>query len=251
VPRYCIIHISQPPRANALGRIRLQFPFLPEQVSVYQHEPRTSIRSPRKNARSIHAAMRVRSDHTAATLLNSPCRTITTARENFAACMAAARSTTSNPDLPTPIPVNTHLQTALVDDAGRLQIRKDVYGRDSPATILAVACATPETRTWRTLVAAHFEPSYVVSSSRPSVCGWLNFCSANTLRRRAPRFLPGPRFFERLFGARARPVAPGRRLVAGRADKKKKRIGPGPAIVARFSAYCAARIPSKITASST
>ena len=32
---------------------------------------------------------------------------------------------------PTPIPVNITYQTAFVDDAGKLQFRKDVYGRDA------------------------------------------------------------------------------------------------------------------------
>src|SRR3954467_10596245 len=32
---------------------------------------------------------------------------------------------------PTPLPVNITYQTAFVDDAGKLQIRKDVYGRDA------------------------------------------------------------------------------------------------------------------------
>ena len=32
---------------------------------------------------------------------------------------------------PTPIPVNITYQTAFVDDGGKLQIRKDVYGRDA------------------------------------------------------------------------------------------------------------------------
>ena len=32
---------------------------------------------------------------------------------------------------PTPIPVHITYQTAFVDDAGKLQIRKDIYGRDA------------------------------------------------------------------------------------------------------------------------
>ena len=32
---------------------------------------------------------------------------------------------------PTPIPVNITYQTAFVDDAGKLQMRKDIYGRDA------------------------------------------------------------------------------------------------------------------------
>ncbi len=36
-----------------------------------------------------------------------------------------------NIQLPTPIPVHITYQTAFVDDAGQLQIREDIYGRDS------------------------------------------------------------------------------------------------------------------------
>ena len=43
---------------------------------------------------------------------------------------------------PTPIPVNITYQTAFVDDAGKLQIRRDVYGRD--ATMIALLQKRPE-----------------------------------------------------------------------------------------------------------
>ncbi len=36
-----------------------------------------------------------------------------------------------NINFPTPIPVHITYQTAFVDDAGKLQIRDDVYGRDA------------------------------------------------------------------------------------------------------------------------
>ena len=60
---------------------------------------------------------------------------------------------------PTPIPVNITYQTAFVDDAGKLQIRKDVYGRD--ATMLALLRNT-KGRDLEAVV-AHAQPSY----SRP------------------------------------------------------------------------------------
>ncbi len=61
---------------------------------------------------------------------------------------------------PTPIPVNITYQTAFVDDAGKLQIRKDVYGRD--ATMLALL-RNSHGRDLETVV-AHSQPSY----SRPA-----------------------------------------------------------------------------------
>ena len=39
-------------------------------------------------------------------------------------------SSEQNINFPTPIPVHITYQTAFVDDAGKLEIRKDVYGRD-------------------------------------------------------------------------------------------------------------------------
>jgi hypothetical protein len=45
-------------------------------------------------------------------------------------------SSEQNIDFPAPIPVHLTYQTAFVDDAGKLQIRDDVYGRD--ARLLAV-----------------------------------------------------------------------------------------------------------------
>ena len=57
---------------------------------------------------------------------------------------------------PTPIPVNITYQTAFVDDAGKLQIRKDVYGRD--ATMLTML-RNMKGRDMENVV-AHAQPSY-------------------------------------------------------------------------------------------
>jgi hypothetical protein len=40
-------------------------------------------------------------------------------------------SAEENINFPTPIPVHITYQTAFVDDSGKLEIRKDVYGRDA------------------------------------------------------------------------------------------------------------------------
>ena len=75
---------------------------------------------------------------------------------------------------PTPIPVNITYQTAFVDDAGKLQIRKDVYGRD--ATMLALL-RSGHGRDLETVV-AHSQPSY----SRPAgnLPAGVNFASDNS-----------------------------------------------------------------------
>ena len=90
---------------------------------------------------------------------------------------------------PTPIPVNITYQTAFVDDAGKLQIRKDVYGRD--ATMLALL-KNGRSRDLENVV-AHSQPSY----SRPTGSS----AGRRQLRQRQHLFfVPGPSFFERLFG---------------------------------------------------
>ena len=58
---------------------------------------------------------------------------------------------------PTPIPVNITYQTAFVDDAGKLQFRKDVYGRD--ATMLALL-RNGKSKDLENVV-AHSQPNYV------------------------------------------------------------------------------------------
>jgi hypothetical protein len=97
---------------------------------------------------------------------------------------------------PTPIPVNITYQTAFVDDAGKLQLRKDVYGRD--ATMLSLLRS--RTRDLENVV-AHSQPSY----GRPTggLPPGVSFASD---------YSSGPSFFERLFGGPSpAPAAPGRR----------------------------------------
>jgi L,D-transpeptidase YcbB len=94
---------------------------------------------------------------------------------------------------PTPIPVNITYQTAFVDDAGKLQFRKDVYGRD--ATMLALL-RNGKGRDLENVI-AHSQPNYV----RP--VGNLGVSYASDYS--------GPSFFERLFGVATPPPPPGRR----------------------------------------
>ena len=57
---------------------------------------------------------------------------------------------------PTPIPVNITYQTAFVDDAGKLQIRKDIYGRDAEMIGAAMNSRSKDLEN----VVAHSQPSY-------------------------------------------------------------------------------------------
>ena len=189
------IHISQPPgEANALGRIRFNFP---NKFLVYQHDtPDKNLFNKDERAFS-HGCMRVQNpDQYAATLLN-----ITVPNEHYTPEKIRSMYGHSEIDLkfPTPIPVNITYQTAFVDDAGKLQLRKDVYGRD--ATMLALL-RNSRSRELENMV-AHSQPSY----SRPtgSLPAGVSFASDNSYS--------GPSFLERLFGAPT-PSAPipGRRL---------------------------------------
>ncbi|MEH2531605.1 murein L,D-transpeptidase YcbB/YkuD [Bradyrhizobium sp. AZCC 1588] len=178
------IHISQPPgEANALGRIRFNFP---NKFLVYQHDTPDKHLFAKEERAFSHGCMRVQNpDQYASTLLN-----ITMPNERYTPEKIRSMYGRSEIDLkfPTPIPVNITYQTAFVDDAGKLQIRKDIYGRD--ATMIALL-KNGRSRDLEAMV-AHAQPSY----SRPagsSLPAGVNFASDNT-------FSSGPSFFERLFG---------------------------------------------------
>ena len=193
------IHISQPPgEANALGRIRFNFP---NKFLVYQHDtPDKNLFAKEERAFS-HGCMRVQNpDQYAATLLN-----ITMPNERYTPDKIRSMYGHSEIDIkfPTPIPVNITYQTAFVDEAGKLQIRKDIYNRD--AAMLALL-RNSRNRDLENVV-AHAQPGY----ARPAGTG-VNFASDNTYYGFGPSY-SGPSFFERLFGAPVPPAPiPGRRL---------------------------------------
>ena len=190
------IHISQPPgERNALGRIRFNFP---NKFLVYQHDTPDKNLFARDERAFSHGCMRVQNpDQYAATLLN-----ITDPNAHYTPDKIRSMYGQSEIDLkfPTPIPVNITYQTAFVDDAGTLQFRKDVYGRD--ATMLSLL-RSGRNRDLENVI-AHSQPNYV----RPTgnLPDGVRFASDNSW---SPS---GPSFFERLFGAPTPPPAlPGRR----------------------------------------
>src|ERR1700694_4619181 len=194
------IHISQPPgEANALGRIRFNFP---NKFLVYQHDtPDKNLFAKDERAFS-HGCMRVQNpDQYAATLLG-----ITAPNEHYTPEKIRSMYGQSEIDLkfPTPIPVNITYQTAFVDEAGKLQLRKDVYGRDAAMLALLKNSRSKDMEN----VVAHSQPSY----ARPTgnLPTGVNFASDN-LYSSGPSS-SGPSFFERLFGAPTPPAPiPGRR----------------------------------------
>jgi murein L,D-transpeptidase YcbB/YkuD len=188
------IHVSQPPgEANALGRIRFNFP---NKFLVYQHDTPDKNLFARDERAFSHGCQRVQNpDQYAATLLN-----ITMPNEHYTPERIRSMYGHGEIDLkfPTPIPVNITYQTAFVDDAGKLQLRKDVYGRD--ATMLALL-RNSRSKDLENVV-AHSQPSY--SHPTGNLPAGVSFASDNS-------GFSGPSFFERLFGPSTPPAPVGRR----------------------------------------
>lgn len=191
------VHISQPPgEANALGRIRFNFP---NKFLVYQHDTPDKNLFAREDRAFSHGCMRVQNpDQYASVLLN-----IALPNEKYTPERVRSMYGKSEIDLkfPTPIPVNITYQTAFVDDGGKLQFRKDVYGRDATMINILKNSRGKDLEN----VVAHSQPSY----SRPAT----TLPSGVAVANNGGGFgSSGPNFFERLFGAPTPPPAPvGRR----------------------------------------
>ncbi|MDF0493965.1 L,D-transpeptidase family protein [Bradyrhizobium yuanmingense] len=187
------VHISQPPgEANALGRIRFNFP---NKFLVYQHDTPDKHLFAKEERAFSHGCMRVQNpDQYASVLLN-----IVMPNEKYTPERIRSMYGKSEIDLkfPTPIPVNITYQTAFVDEAGKLQFRKDVYGRD------AVMINVLKNNRGKDLeaVVAHSQPSY----SRPATTLPAGVAVANNGSGFGSS---GPNFFERLFGAPTQAVPP-------------------------------------------
>ena len=188
------IHISQPPgERNALGRIRFNFP---NKFLVYQHDTPDKYLFAKDERAFSHGCMRVQNpDQYASVLLN-----ITEPNQHYTPEKIRSMYGQSEIDLkfPTPIPVNITYQTAFVDDAGKLQFRRDVYGRD--ATMLALL-RNSHNKDLEAVV-AHAQPNY--SHPVANLPDNVNFASDNSFSG----FSSGPSFFERLFGGPSPAPAP-------------------------------------------
>lgn len=179
------VRISQPPgEANALGRIRFNFP---NKFLVYQHDTPDKHLFAKEERAFSHGCMRVQyPDQYAATLLG-----IALPKDNYTAekIKSMYGKGEVNINFPTAIPVNITYQTAFVDDAGHLQFRKDIYGRDARMIPMLKGSEGKDMET----VVSHSQPNYV----RPT-----------NVNIPGERYASGPSFFERLFGAPTPPPAP-------------------------------------------
>jgi L,D-transpeptidase YcbB len=203
------ISIWQPPGdKNALGRIRFNFP---NKFLVYQHDtPDKYMFAYAKRAFS-HGCMRVLNPPKYAEVLLSLVRpndhyTIERIEKMYG-------PSEINIDFPTFIPVHLTYQTAFVDDAGKLELRDDVYGRDREVLALLQG---PERRV------ADIPVEHKIDSVRRQVLAVPDSPSlwGNGGRRGYPGQASsgGEGFFARLFGGFSQPqaVAPPRPVVRHR-----------------------------------
>jgi murein L,D-transpeptidase YcbB/YkuD len=189
------VHISQPPGdGNALGRIRFNFP---NKFLVYQHDTPDKYLFAKQERAFSHGCMRVQyPDQYASILLN-----ITEPNEHYTPERIRSMYGSEERDLkfPTPVPVNITYQTAFVDDSGKLEFRKDIYGRDQ----IMLSLLRNDKKKDLEAVIAHSQPNYV----HPV---------ANIPGQRVANSDSGPSgvsFFERLFGGPSQaPVRPPRPL---------------------------------------
>jgi L,D-transpeptidase YcbB len=126
------LHIFQPPgEANALGRLRFNFP---NKFLVYQHDtPDKNLFAREKRAYS-HGCMRVQDPLDYAQVLLG----YAAPNEGYTAERLRRMFGSDEYDInfSTLIPVHITYQTAFIDESGKLELREDVYGRD--AHLLAV-----------------------------------------------------------------------------------------------------------------
>ena len=121
------VHISQPPGdANALGRVRFNFP---NKFLVYQHDtPNKNLFALDKRAFS-HGCMRVQDPVKYAEVLLGIVRPGEGYSEDRIHKMINSRGE-QDIQFPHYLPVHLTYQTAFVDDDGRLEFREDMYDRD-------------------------------------------------------------------------------------------------------------------------
>jgi murein L,D-transpeptidase YcbB/YkuD len=121
------VRIYQPPGdRNALGRIRFNFP---NKFLVYQHDtPDKHLFAHDKRAYS-HGCMRVENP----LMYGEKLLSVMMPNEKYTADKLRSMYGPAeiNINFPTTLPVHLTYQTAFVDDAGNLQIRDDIYGRDA------------------------------------------------------------------------------------------------------------------------
>ena len=196
------VHISQPPGdGNALGRIRFNFP---NKFLVYQHDTPDKYLFAKETRAYSHGCMRVQDPAKYAEVMSG----LGMPGHGYTQDQIKAMYGHSEVDLrfTNPIPVHITYQTAFVDENGKLQIRDDVYGRDSTM----VAALKNTDKRIAEIPVEHAQPNY----ARPNV-KLPNEYSNN-----------GPSFFDRLFG---NPVRPEPTVTTRQPQRRQTRADAAPA----------------------
>jgi murein L,D-transpeptidase YcbB/YkuD len=194
------VSIRQPPgERNALGRIKFSFP---NKFLVYLHDtPQKHFFAHDRRAYS-HGCMRVENPAKFAEVLFG----ISQPQQGYSAerIKRMFGSSEQQINLTQHIPVHLTYQTAYVDDAGKLVIREDIYGRDA-RTIMALKNSSD--RNAEVVVARAAAPSVASSSPAPRR-------RAVTRTQVPSRFAPAPSsggFFNFFSGPPTPPANVGRR----------------------------------------
>jgi L,D-transpeptidase YcbB len=176
------VHIYQPPGdGNALGRVRFNFP---NRFLVYQHDTPDKHLFAHDTRAYSHGCMRVQDPPKYAEVLLNLVRPT----ENWTAERIRKMYGSSEVDIqfPTFIPVNLTYQTAFVDDEGKLQIRRDIYGYDG-----------------RMQSAIKSERGMIeMAQERPKESGSSSGSNKRPRTADLPPRATGGGFFEQLFGTR-------------------------------------------------
>jgi L,D-transpeptidase YcbB len=199
------VHIWQPPGdKNALGRIRFNFP---NKFLVYQHDTPDKYMFALDKRAFSHGCMRVQDPAHYAEVLLSLVRPDDGYTEERIKKMFGPNET--DIQFPTFIPVNLTYQTAFVDDAGKLEFRDDVYGRDR--ALLAILKGTD--RKIADIPVEHREDvSHRQVLAIPDVPSWFGgrgyYPGGGRGYYRGGSYYGGGGFFSNLFGGFSAPVPP-------------------------------------------
>ena len=183
------VHIFQPPgAANALGRIRFNFP---NKFLVYQHDTPDKYLFAKEERAYSHGCMRVQDPLVYGEKLLS----IELPNEHYTAAKIERMfgGNEININFPNPIPVHLTYQTAFVDDAGKLQLRKDIYGRDQ--RMIAIMKSNNERKV-----------ADIAIERRPDASSKPVKLPVGSLG--GERYDNGPNFFSWIFGNQRSEVAP-------------------------------------------
>ena len=187
------VHIWQPPGdGNALGRVRFNFP---NRFLVYQHDTPDKYMFAHETRAYSHGCMRVLDPPKYAEVLLNIARP----GEGWNADRIKRMYGGAEQDIQFNklIPVNLTYQTAYVDDEGKLQLRRDIYGID--------ARMMPAVKSERGMI----EP-VVVAQERQKDQPQRTTSSTGTAQRYAPPRQMG--FFEALFGGGNQRLVPPNRI---------------------------------------